>query len=55
MGIGLVAWSLVPLILAGLAPNGDFGTLFAVLGAGACLIGIVAAFLGPETKGRELA
>jgi MFS family permease len=55
MGIGLVAWSIVPLVLAGLAPNGDFGTLFAAFGAAACLIGIVTAFLGPETKGQPLA
>ena len=55
MGIGLVAWSIVPLLLASLAPNGDFGTLFAVFGGAACLIGIVAAYLGPETKGRPLA
>ncbi len=55
MGIGLVAWSIVPLVLAGLAPTGDFGTLFAVFGGAACLIGIGAAALGPETKGKPLA
>ena len=55
MGIGLVAWSIVPLVLAGLAPTGDFGPLFAIFGGAACLIGIVTAFLGPETKGRPLA
>ena len=55
MGIGLVAWSIVPLVLAGLAPTGNFGTLFAVFGGAACLIGIVTAFFGPETKGKPLA
>jgi len=55
MGIGLVAWSIVPLVLAGLAPTGNFGTLFAIFGGAACLIGIVTAFLGPETKGKPLA
>ncbi len=55
MGIGLVAWSIVPLVLGYLAPTGNFGTLFAVLGGSACLIGIIGAFLGPETKGRALA
>jgi MFS family permease len=55
MGIGLVAWSIVPLLLAGLAPTGNFGTLFAIFGGAACLIGIVTAFLGPETKGKPLA
>jgi MFS family permease len=54
MGIGLVAWSIVPLVLGLLAPNGNFGTLFAVLGGAACLIGIIAAFLGEETKGKVL-
>ena len=55
MGIGLVAWSIVPLLLGFLAPTGDFGTLFAILGGGACLIGIIAAYFGPETKGKALA
>ncbi len=55
MGIGLVAWSIVPLVLAGLAPTGNFGTLFAIFGGAACLIGIATAFLGPETKGKPLA
>jgi MFS family permease len=55
MGIGLVAWSIVPLVLGFLAPNGNFGTLFAILGGTACLIGIITAFLGPETKDRPLA
>ena len=55
MGIGLVAWSIVPLVLGLLAPNGNFGTLFAILGGTACLIGIITAFLGPETKDRPLA
>jgi len=55
MGIGLVAWSIVPLVLGYMAPTGDFGTLFAVLGGGACLLGIIGAFLGPETKGKALA
>ena len=55
MGIGLVAWSIVPLLLGFLAPTGNFGTLFAILGGGACLIGIIAAYFGPETKGKALA
>jgi MFS family permease len=55
MGIGLVAWSIVPLVLGFLAPTGNFGTLFAILGGTACLIGIITAFLGPETKDRPLA
>jgi MFS family permease len=55
MGIGLVAWSIVPLVLGLLAPNGNFGSLFAILGGAACLIGIITAFLGPETKDRPLA
>jgi len=54
MGIGLVAWSIVPLVLGLLAPTGNFGTLFAILGGAACLIGIITAFLGPETKDRPL-
>jgi len=54
MGIGLVAWSIVPLLLGYLAPTGDFGTLFAILGGGACLVGIIAAYFGPETKGKAL-
>jgi MFS family permease len=54
MGIGLVAWSIVPLVLGLLAPTGNFGTLFAILGGTACLIGIIAAYLGPETKGKVL-
>jgi MFS family permease len=55
MGIGLVAWSIIPLVLGLAAPNGDFGTLFAVLGAGACVLGVIGAYLGPETKGKALA
>ena len=55
MGIGLVAWSIVPLVLGLLAPTGNFGTLFAVLGGSACLLGIIGTFLGPETKGQALA
>ena len=55
MGIGLVAWSIVPLVLGFAAPNGDFGTLFAILGGSACLVGIIGAYLGPETKGKALA
>lgn len=55
MGIGLVVWSIVPLVLGILAPTGEFGTLFAIFGATACLIGIIAAFFGPETKGKALA
>jgi MFS family permease len=54
MGIGLVAWSIVPLALGLLAPSGNFGTLFAILGGVACLIGIIAAYVGPETKGKVL-
>jgi putative MFS transporter len=54
MGIGLVAWSIVPLVLGLLAPTGNFGTLFAILGGTACLIGIITAFVGPETKGKAL-
>ena len=54
MGIGLVAWSIVPLVLGLLAPTGNFGTLFAILGGTACLIGIIAAYVGPETKGKVL-
>ena len=55
MGIGLVAWSIVPLVLGLLAPTGNFGTLFAVLGGSACLLGIIGTYLGPETKGQALA
>ena len=55
MGIGLFFWALVPLVLSALAPTGNFGTLFAIFGGVACVIGIVTAFLGPETKGVELA
>jgi MFS family permease len=55
MGIGLFFWAAVPLILSYLAPTGNFGNLFAVFGGGACLIGIITAFLGPETKGKALA
>jgi len=55
MGVGLVAWSIVPLVLGFLAPTGNFGTLFAIFGAAACLLGIVTTYLGPETKGKALA
>jgi MFS transporter, putative metabolite:H+ symporter len=55
MGIGLFFWALVPLVLSALAPTGNFGTLFAIFGGAACVLGIVTAYLGPETKGLELA
>jgi putative MFS transporter len=55
MGIGLFFWALVPLVLSSLAPTGNFGTLFAIFGGAACVLGIVTAYLGPETKGLELA
>jgi MFS family permease len=54
MGIGLFFWALVPLVLSALAPTGNFGTLFAIVGGVACILGIVTAYLGPETKGLEL-
>jgi putative MFS transporter len=54
MGIGLFFWALVPLVLSALAPTGNFGTLFAIFGGVACVLGIVTAYLGPETKGLEL-
>jgi len=54
MGIGLFFWALVPFVLSVLAPTGNFGTLFAIFGGAACVLGIVTAYLGPETKGLEL-
>lgn len=54
MGIGLFFWALVPYLLGVLAPNGDFGNFFAVVGGAACIIGVIASFLGPETKDVEL-
>ena len=54
MGIGLFFWALVPLVLSSLAPTGNFGTLFAIIGGAACVLGIITAYLGPETKGVDL-
>ena len=54
MGIGLFFWALVPLVLSYLAPTGNFGMLFAIFGGAACVIGIITAYLGPETKGVDL-
>jgi MFS family permease len=54
MGIGLFFWALVPLVLSTLAPTGNFGTLFAIFGGAACVLGIITAYLGPETKGIDL-
>lgn len=55
MGIGLVIWSIVPLALGYLAPTGNFGPLFAIFGGTACLIGVIGAYFGPETKGKAMA
>lgn len=54
MGVGLFFWALVPYVLGVLAPTGNFGTFFAIVGGVACVIGVVTAFLGPETKDIEL-
>lgn len=54
MGVGLFFWALVPFVLGVLAPSGDFGTLFAVVGGLACVVGVITAYLGPETKDVEL-
>ena len=54
MGVGLFFWALVPFVLGVLAPSGNFGTLFAVVGGVACIIGVITSYLGPETKDVEL-
>lgn len=54
MGIGLFFWALVPYVLGILAPSGNFGNLFAVVGGAACLIGLITSYFGPETKNLDL-
>jgi putative MFS transporter len=54
MGIGLFFWALIPYLLSVLAPTGNFGNLFAILGGAACIIGFITSYIAPETKGRDL-
>ncbi len=54
MGVGLFFWALVPFLLSTMAPTGNFGNLFAAVGGVACLVGVLTAYLGPETKGIEM-
>lgn len=54
MGIGLFFWALVPYVLGVLAPSGNFGNFFAVIGGAACIVGVIASYLGPETKHLEI-
>lgn len=54
MGIGLFFWALIPFLLGVLAPESNFGTLFAISTPVACVIGLITLIFAPETKGRIL-